>query len=125
MSRIQGKDTKPEKMVRQHLRAQGFGYRKNMTGLPGSPDIVLTKYKCIIFINGCFWHGHEGCKYFVIPKTRTDWWLAKINRTKERDAENYAQLAKEGWHVFVLWECEIEHTFEQTMNSLVAGIIRL
>ena len=122
MSRIQGKDTKPEIMVRKYLRSHGFGYRKNVTGLPGKPDIVLTKYKCVIFINGCFWHGHKGCKYFVIPKTRTDWWLTKINRTKERDAGNYAQLAKEGWRPFVLWECEIEHDFEQTMISLVNDI---
>lgn len=119
MSRIQGKDTKPEKMVRQYLRTHGFGYRKNVAGLPGKPDIVLTKYKCVIFINGCFWHGHDGCKYFVIPKTRTEWWLDKINRTKERDAENYIQLIKEGWQVFVLWECEIEHDFEQIMENLI------
>jgi DNA mismatch endonuclease (patch repair protein) len=125
MSRIQGKDTKPEIMVRQYLRTHGFGYRKNVAGLPGKPDIVLTKYRCVIFINGCFWHGHEGCKYFVIPKTRTDWWLAKINRTKERDTENYAQLSKEGWRVFIIWECEIEHAFEQTMDHLMRSFWEL
>lgn len=124
MSRIQGKNTKPEKMVQQYLREHGFGYRKNMAGLPGKPDIVLTKYKCVVFVNGCFWHGHEGCKYFVIPKTRTEWWLAKINRTKERDVENYSQLAEENWRVIVLWECEIKHGFEQTMDSLVKTITR-
>jgi len=122
MSRIQGKNTKPEKMVRQYLRQQGFGYRKHVSGLPGSPDIVLTKYNSVIFVNGCFWHGHAGCKYFVIPKTRTDWWLSKINRTKERDAGNHAQLKKEGWRVFILWECEIEHSLEQTMNELLIKI---
>lgn len=124
MSRIQGKDTKPEIMVRKYLRFHGFGYRKNVTGLPGKPDIALTKYKCVIFVNGCFWHGHEDCKYFVIPKTRTDWWLAKINRTKERDTENYAQLSKEGWRVFVIWECEIEHDFEHSMDELIKKIKR-
>lgn len=119
MSCIQGNDTKPEIMVRQYLRQQGIGYRKNVKWLPGKPDIVLTKYKCVVLVNGCFWHGHEGCKYFVIPKTRTEWWLAKINRTKERDLENYDQLGKDGWRVFVVWECEIEHSFEQTMANLI------
>lgn len=122
MSCIQGKDTKPEIMVRLYLRIHGFGYRKNVKSMPGKPDIVLTKYKCVVFVNGCFWHGHEGCKYFVIPKTRTDWWLEKINRTKGRDVENYDQLHKEGWRVFVIWECDIEHAFEQTMNNLVNDI---
>lgn len=85
MSRIRGRDTKPEMLVRKYLHASGIRYRLHNKKLPGKPDIVLPKYKTVIFVNGCFWHGHENCKYFVIPKTRTDWWINKINQTKDRD----------------------------------------
>lgn len=122
MARIQGKETRLEIKVRQYLRHHGFGYRKNYNGLPGKPDIVLAKYKCVVFVNGCFWHGHEGCKYFVIPKTRTNWWLAKISRTKAKDVENYNQLIKDGWSIMVLWECELKNAFEQTMDRLINNI---
>ena len=107
MSRIRSKNTKPEEKVRKYLFSQGFRYRKNVKSLPGCPDIVLPKYRTIIFVNGCFWHKHEGCSKFVWPKTNTDYWYKKINRNVERDAENYNNLEELGWNVFVVWECEI------------------
>ena len=88
MSRIRSKDTKPELIVRKFLFSKGYRYRLNVKSLPGKPDIVLPKYKTVIFVHGCFWHGHEGCKYFVVPKTRTKWWLEKINRNKQKEKEN-------------------------------------
>ncbi len=87
MSRIKGKNTKPEMLVRKFLHANGFRYRLHVKNLPGKPDIVLPKYKTVIFVHGCFWHGHEHCKYFVVPKTRTDWWLNKINSNITNDAK--------------------------------------
>lgn len=108
MSMIKGKNTKPEMIVRKFLFQNGFRYRINYSKLPGKPDIVLPKYKTVVFINGCFWHGHEGCKYFVIPKTRTNWWLDKINGTIERDIKITSELEKLGWKVKTIWECELK-----------------
>jgi len=108
MSRIKGKNTKPEILVRQFLYKNGFRYRLNYKKLPGKPDIVLPKYKTVIFVNGCFWHGHENCKDFVIPKTRTDWWIEKINQTKIRDLSTSTALESLGWTVKVIWECELK-----------------
>jgi DNA mismatch endonuclease (patch repair protein) len=85
MSRIHATDTRPELLVRRYLHAQGYRYRLHVKDLPGKPDMVLPKYKTVIFIHGCFWHGHEGCKYYVVPKTRTEWWLAKIGKNREED----------------------------------------
>jgi DNA mismatch endonuclease (patch repair protein) len=108
MSRIKGKNTKPEMLVRKFLFSQGFRYRLHDTKLPGKPDIVLPKYRTVIFINGCFWHGHEGCKYFVVPKTRTEWWLEKINGNKENDRVKSKVLEESGWKIIILWECELK-----------------
>jgi len=125
MSRIHGKDTKPEIAVRSYLFKNGLRFRKNDKRLPGSPDIVLPKYKTVIFINGCFWHGHEGCTYFRIPKTNTQFWQDKINRNRERDNDNYQQLKKRGWRVIVVWECElrkasvVDYTLEKIMTSVL------
>jgi len=123
MSRIKGKNTKPEIMVRKFLFAKGFRYRLNDEKLPGKPDIVLSKYKTVIFVNGCFWHGHEGCKYFVIPKTRTNWWLKKISGNKENDNKNRALLQTTGWQVISIYECqlkkeEINNTFQNLLSIL-------
>lgn len=123
MSMIKGKNTKPEIMVRKFLFQNGFRYRVNYSKLPGKPDIVLPKYKTTIFVNGCFWHGHEGCKYFVIPKTRTDWWLEKINGTIERDRKKISELEALGWKVLTIWECELKpekraHTLEDLLVFL-------
>ena len=109
MSNIPSKNTKPEETVRKYLFAQGFRYRKNVSKLPGKPDIVLLKYKIVVFINGCFWHGHEGCKYFVPPKTNTEFWGAKFKYNQERDERNYRKLRDLGWRILIVWECEIRH----------------
>lgn len=120
MSQIKGKNTKPEMLVRKYLHAQGFRYRLHVKDLPGKPDIVLPKYKTVIFIHGCFWHGHEGCKYYVVPKTRTDWWLNKINTNVNNDLKAIAALEKEGWHIITLWECDLKpNTIEKTLLSLL------
>jgi len=119
MSRIKGKNTKPEMLVLKYLFAQGFRYRLNVKTLPGKPDIVLPKYKTIIFVNGCFWHGHKGCKYFVLPKTRTEWWLNKIKDTQKRDREKEIELNVLGWKVITIWECELKPTkIQNTLNTL-------
>lgn len=108
MSRISGKDTKPEVLVRKYLFSKGFRYRKNDVRLPGKPDIVLAKYKTVIFVNGCFWHGHEGCRYFVWPKNNAQFWRTKISGNVERDKKTYYQLNQLGWRVIVVWECELK-----------------
>lgn len=108
MSRIKGKNTLPEMMVRKFLFSNGFRYKLHDKKLPGKPDIVLPKYKTVIFVHGCFWHGHEDCPYFVIPKTRTEWWLDKINRTKQRESENFLQLSESGWKIVTIFECELK-----------------
>ena len=123
MSRIHGKDTKPEEKVRKFLFSQGFRYRKNDKRLLGKPDIVLPKYKTVIFVNGCFWHKHEGCKYFVWPKTNEDFWRAKILANVSRDQKNMKLLSELGWNVIVIWECELKKQhFSITMDILVAHL---
>lgn len=123
MSRIRGKNTKPEELVRKYLFAQGFRYRKNDARLPGKPDIVLPKYKTVIFVNGCFWHGHSGCRYFVWPKSNAEFWKKKINGNIKRDEKNYELLVALGWQVIIVWECELKHSIvEHTLNSLVCKI---
>jgi DNA mismatch endonuclease (patch repair protein) len=120
MSRIRSKNTKPELTVRKFLYSKGFRYRLHDKNLPGKPDIVLSKYKTVIFIHGCFWHGHEGCKYFVVPKTRTDWWNNKIMRTIELDKENYAKLSDLGWRIITVFECELKsHKIETTFLNIL------
>ena len=107
MRQIKSKNTKPELWVRKYLFSQGFRYRINVHSLPGSPDIVLSKYKTVIFVNGCFWHGHEGCKYFVIPETRKNWWIEKINKNIDRDKRACETLLSGGWKVITIWECQL------------------
>ena len=119
MASIRSANTKPEILVRKYLWRQGFRYRLNNPRLPGHPDIVLRKYRTCVFVNGCFWHGHEGCKYFVMPKTNTAFWEKKINRNRERDKEEQKKLAEMGWHVIVVWECELKpDKREKTLASL-------
>lgn len=119
MSRIRAKDTKPEMLVRKYLFAQGYRYRLHDKGLPGKPDLVFPKYKTVVFINGCFWHGHEGCKYFVIPETRKEWWVKKINNTKERDFLNNENLKKLNWRIITIWECEIKNEPEKKLQEVI------
>lgn len=119
MAAVRSKDTKPEMVVRKYLWSRGFRYRVNNPRLPGHPDIVLRKYRTCIFVNGCFWHGHEGCKYFRMPKTNTEFWERKISRNKERDREEQKQLAGMGWHCITVWECELKgERREKTLESL-------
>lgn len=119
MAAIHSKSTKPEAIVRKYLWSRGFRYRLNNPRLPGKPDIVLRKYRTCVFVNGCFWHGHEGCKYFVMPKTNTEFWAKKIERNKERDKEEQQKLAKMGWHCITIWECELKPNVRQkTLESL-------
>ena len=126
MSRIKGKNTKPEERVRKYLFSQGFRYRKNDKRLPGTPDIVLPKYKTVVFVNGCFWHGHEGCKYFVWPQNNADFWKAKINANIQRDQRKKEELERLGWRVLVIWECGLKKAaFEDTMKWVVKSIISL
>lgn len=122
MSHIKGKDTSIEVSVRHWLYHNGIRYRKNSKKITGSPDISIQKYKLAIFINGCFWHGHDGCKNFRLPKSNEKFWKNKINRNIERDNENYAKLDKEDWLVIVIWECNLKHDFNGEMEKLLVAI---
>ena len=122
MSAIKGKNTKPEILVRKYLFKQGFRYRVNVSTMAGKPDIVLSKYKTVIFVNGCFWHLHKDCKYFVWPKQNADFWQKKINGNVERDNRNYKTLKENGWKVIVIWECQLKKEKEETLNALVKEI---
>lgn len=119
MSRIKGKDTKIEVEVRSWLFSRGLRFRKNDKRYPGKPDIVLPKYKTVIFINGCFWHRHAGCKYATTPKTRTEFWLEKFERNVRNDELHRQQLEDMGWKVITIWECQLKrNSFETTLNSV-------
>ena len=119
MSQIRGKDTKPEEIVRKYLFSQGFRYRKNDKRLPGKPDIVLPKHHTVVFVNGCFWHKHEGCKYFVWPRNNADFWRDKIEGNVRRDKLVQEELQSLGWRVLVIWECELKKDkFDATMERL-------
>jgi len=124
MSKVSGKETKPEIIVRKFLFAQGFRYRKNDKRLPGKPDIVLPKYKTMIFVHGCFWHGHQNCKKSALPQTNYEFWKNKIQGNTERDKSNQKQLKKLGWKIIVVWQCRIKNRelFEKTMKSVVQKI---
>ena len=120
MSRIKGKNTKPEILVRKYLFSQGLRYRLYSKKLPGRPDIVLQKYHTVIFIHGCFWHGHEGCRYFVVPKTRTEWWLNKINTNRENNRKNCELLKEMKWNVITVCECSLKKKKqESTLNNIL------
>jgi len=126
MSQIKGKDTKPEIMVRKFLFANRFRYKLHDKKLSGKPDIVLPKLRTAIFVHGCFWHGHEDCKYFVVPKTRRKFWLDKINGNKKRDEENFLSLKNEGWKVFSIFECELKGTKqERTLKKILTRLNKL
>ena len=120
MRSIRSKNTRPELLVRRFLFSHGFRYRIHVSALPGTPDLTIVGLRTCIFINGCFWHGHDGCKYFVMPKTRTELWQAKIERNKERDSENQQQLTSMGWHCITIWECQLKpKEREGTLESLL------
>ena len=119
MSRIRGKDTKIEVKVRKYLFSKGFRYRKNVATLPGKPDIVLPKYNTVIFIHGCYWHRHPGCKYSYTPKTNIEFWEKKFSENMANDEKNRLKLDASGWTVITLWECDIKRNFEATMDTLL------
>ncbi len=126
MSKVHGTDTKPEIMLRKELFSRGFRYRKNVADLPGKPDIVLPKYRAVIFIHGCFWHQHPGCKESARPKSRQEYWEAKLNRNIERDALNVERLKNLGWRVYIVWECELRPQCKrQTMENLTDALLSL
>ena len=122
MSRIRSKDSKPEMIVRRYLFRKGFRFRLHVKSLPGKPDLVLKKYRTVIFVHGCFWHGHEGCRYFVIPKTRTEWWLHKIESNKKKDRSNRDRLRRDGWTVYEIWECELRGHDSPALVDLVIDL---
>jgi len=124
MSNISGKETKPEILVRKILFAKGFRYRKNDKRYPGKPDIVLPKYKTVIFINGCFWHGHKNCEKAKLPETNYNFWKNKIEGNIERDKRNYEQLKNLGWNVIVLWQCQLNNkrNIDKTIKDLIQNL---
>lgn len=123
MSRIRSKDTKPELLVRKFLFANGFRYRLHDKKLPGTPDIVLKKYRTVIFVHGCFWHGHAGCKYFKLPATRTAWWKEKIEKNVTNDSSNILKLHEAGYFVITIWECELMTRNPEFLALLIKRII--
>ena len=124
MSKIRKTDTKPELAIRKFLFCNGYRYRLHRPDLPGNPDIVLATRKLVIFVNGCFWHAHQGCHLNRMPKSRKDYWIPKICRTVERDNKNQAELQRLGWNVIVVWECELKKDkFEPTMDKVIKAII--
>ena len=124
MSHIRSTNSKPEEIVRKYLFSKGFRYRKNVRTLPGCPDIVLPKYHTVIFVNGCFWHCHQGCRYFVWPKNNAEFWKKKIGENIHRDEQNYATLREQGWRVIEVWECELKGAAkEKRFAQLCAEII--
>lgn len=125
MSRIRAKDTGPERVVRKHLHSAGLRFRLHVRDLPGNPDLVLPKFKTVVFVNGCFWHAHQGCKYFRLPKTNGQYWETKIERNVLRDNYNYVELSRSGWRVIVVWECELRNgKAEERCNRLLREIVR-
>lgn len=123
MRAIRSKATKPELLVRKWLWSHGYRYRLNVRSVPGSADIVMRKYRTAIFVNGCFWHAHEGCSKFVIPSTRREWWIQKFETNKARDERNYRQLQEAGWQVIVLWQCQLSaQQLENTMQKVAIAL---
>ena len=123
MSQVKSKNTKPEMLVRSYLHAKGFRFRLHKKDLPGKPDIVLPRYKTAIFVNGCFWHGHEGCSYAALPSTNKEFWETKISQNRERDERTYEKLHSMGWNVIVIWQCQLKQkTKEQTLIKLTHDI---
>lgn len=123
MSRIRGKNTKPEDLVLKFLFSKGLRYRKNDKRYPGKPDAVFPKYKTVLFVNGCFWHSHEGCPEFVMPKSRLDYWKPKLEKNKQRDIDNEAALIADGWNVITVWECELKKDVrDERLNRLFEQI---
>ena len=123
MSNIRGRDTKPEMLVRRHLHGLGFRYRLSPRDLPGRPDLVLPRHKVAIFVHGCFWHGHDGCRFATVPATRTEFWTAKISANKARDAAAEDKLRTLGWRLAIVWECALRLDQSRTLQQLADFIV--
>ena len=125
MSRIRSTETKPEIKLRRALWHRGFRYRKNDKRLPGSPDMVFPKHRTVVFVHGCFWHGHKGCKKYTVPKTNTEFWIEKVKRNQDRDEKVWRDLESENWEVVIVWECELENKrFGETVERVEKEILR-
>jgi len=123
MSKIRSKNSKPEVIVRRYLFSQGLRYRKNDKRYPGHPDIVLPKYKTVVFVNGCFWHMHEGCKRSVLPQSNSEYWIPKLQKNRQRDKFNISFLEQAGWKVITVWECELRNdSLQQRLSRLYKEI---
>ena len=121
MSRIRSKDTSPELRVRSMIHRAGYRYRLHVTKMPGSPDIVMRRYRTVVFVNGCFWHQHQGCRIASTPKTNTDYWQRKFTRTAERDRKSKVALRRDGWNVLVIWECQTRN--EESLQNLLSEVL--
>jgi DNA mismatch endonuclease, patch repair protein len=124
MAAVKGLNSKPEITVRKLLFSKGFRYRKNLKSLPGKPDIVLSKYKVVIFVNGCFWHGHKNCKASALPKSKIGYWSKKIGSNIERDKRNIKELKRLGWKVINVWECQIKKMIKESNSKLISSILK-
>ena len=125
MASISGKNTKPEIIVRKYLFSKGFRYKLYDKSLPGKPDLVFPKHKTVVFVHGCFWHGHDKCKFFVIPKTRTEWWMTKIGRNKQLDKKNVKKLKILGWKVIIIFECKLKPKYVgKTLHNLESRLLQ-
>ena len=122
MAGIRGRDTRPEMAVRSFLHAKGLRFRIHRKDLPGTPDVVLPRYQVVIFVHGCFWHGHVGCKYFRLPKTRREFWESKIQANSKRDANAILRLMSDGWRVATVWECALKERQAEALNALVGFV---
>jgi len=127
MSRVRGHNTRPEKLIRSHLHGRGFRFRINRPDLPGKPDIVLKKHNAIVFVHGCFWHNHRGCKKSKLPQARNEFWRSKIEQTAIRDRRNLSDLTKQGWRIAVVWECgtkrkdDLQNTVRELSKWIIEG----
>ncbi|WP_430813976.1 very short patch repair endonuclease [Carboxylicivirga sp. RSCT41] len=124
MGAVKFKDTKPEMIVRRFLYKEGFRYRLHVKELPGKPDIVLRKYKTIIFVNGCFWHGHENCKIYMMPKSNISFWYEKITKNKARDKKNIEELNRLNWSVIIVWECQLRKKMQRITLNRISKVLR-
>jgi DNA mismatch endonuclease (patch repair protein) len=123
MASIRSQHTRPEMLVRRHLHALGFRYRLHRKDLPGKPDIVLPKYQAVVFVHGCFWHGHRGCRFATVPATRTEFWTAKISANQARDAAAEFKLREAGWRIAIVWECALRAKPDETVRNLADFIV--
>jgi DNA mismatch endonuclease, patch repair protein len=129
MASIRARDTRPEMLVRRHLHGLGFRYRLSPRDMPGKPDLVLPRYRAVVFVHGCFWHGHDGCRFATVPATRTEFWMAKISANKRRDVTSEEKLRALGWRVAVVWECALRSNqsgaLQRAADFVVSDVLKI